>query len=393
MSDRAPLRVLAIASHPIQYQAPWFRALAQSKALDFQVLFLRLPSAEQQGVGFGQAFRWDVPLTEGYVSRGLFAEGQIPSLWREAWRLWKILRQQRPDALLLTGWHVRGLLLAAIMARVLGLPAVVRGESNALRPRRVHQRLFHRFLLRLYRGFLAVGAANAEFYRRYSVPSSQIRFARYAVDNLRFDRQRSELQVQRASLRATWGISRDSVCFLFAGKLEAKKQPMLFLQALALAFRQSRPISGLVVGEGALSVTLREWVRRENLPVHFAGFLNQSEMAKAYLAADVLVLPSDYGETWGLVVNEAMIFERPAIVSDRVGCGPDLVDDGKTGFRVPFGHSEAVAAAMTRFAHDRALLLRCGRAARERVMTRYSMEQAASDTVAALLSLGVASDP
>ena len=42
------------------------------------------------------------------------------------------------------------------------------------------------------------------------------------------------------------------------------------------------------------------------LPVHFTGFLNQSQMVDAYVASDCLVLPSDGRETWGLVVNEAM---------------------------------------------------------------------------------------
>ena len=56
----------------------------------------------------------------------------------------------------------------------------------------------------------------------------------------------------------------------------------------------------------------------------FAGFLNQTEVSRAYVAADVLVLPSDYSETWGLVVNEAMASGLPCIVSDHCGCAEDL---------------------------------------------------------------------
>ena len=56
----------------------------------------------------------------------------------------------------------------------------------------------------------------------------------------------------------------------------------------------------------------------------FAGFLNQTDISRAYVAADVLVLPSDYGETWGLVVNEAMASGLGCIVSDHCGCSPDL---------------------------------------------------------------------
>ena len=59
--------------------------------------------------------------------------------------------------------------------------------------------------------------------------------------------------------------------------------------------------------------------------------MNQTELPCAYTAADVLVLPSAE-EPWGLVVNEAMNFSLPIVVSDRVGCGMDLVRQGENGY-------------------------------------------------------------
>jgi glycosyltransferase involved in cell wall biosynthesis len=59
-------------------------------------------------------------------------------------------------------------------------------------------------------------------------------------------------------------------------------------------------------------------------PASFAGFLNQTQSSEAYVAADCLVLPSDYGETWGLVVNEAMASGLPCVISDRCGSAEDL---------------------------------------------------------------------
>jgi glycosyltransferase involved in cell wall biosynthesis len=64
----------------------------------------------------------------------------------------------------------------------------------------------------------------------------------------------------------------------------------------------------------------RPWMRA-------LGFINQQELATWYGAADIVVLPSDY-ETWGLTVNEAMAAGAVPIVSDAVGCGPDLVEGG-----------------------------------------------------------------
>jgi glycosyltransferase involved in cell wall biosynthesis len=115
------------------------------------------------------------------------------------------------------------------------------------------------------------------------------------------------------------------------------------------------------------------------LPVTFAGFLNQSEISRAYVAADCLVLPSDYGETWGLVLNEAMASGIPAIVSDRVGCGPDLVIENQTGAICPFGNGAALAEQMVAFASDRQRMQEMGRRARERVLQEYSVEKAVEE--------------
>jgi len=75
-------------------------------------------------------------------------------------------------------------------------------------------------------------------------------------------------------------------------------------------------------------------------PASFTGFLNQSEISRAYVAADALVLPSDAGETWGLVVNEAMASGLPCIVSEACGCAEDLV---APQWRFPLDDSHAVA--------------------------------------------------
>jgi glycosyltransferase involved in cell wall biosynthesis len=103
-----------------------------------------------------------------------------------------------------------------------------------------------------------------------------------------------------------------------------------------------------------LEKDLRQLAAREHLRVDFAGFKNQTELPAFYAAADVLVLPSDGGETWGLVVNEAMACGLPAIVSDAVGCAPDLIQEGKTGFTFPLGSESELAARLMALAELKA---------------------------------------
>src|SRR5262249_25816342 len=154
------------------------------------------------------------------------------------------------------------------------------------------------------------------------------------------------------ALRRDWSIGQNARCFLFCGKLVAKKNPMDLLSALQIAKAAGAPIHVLIVGEGELMEQARALVERAGLPATFAGFLNQSEIVRAYVVADCLVLPSDSGETWGLVVNEAMACGAPAIVSDQVGCGPDLVLEGVTGGIFPMGNVEALARRLITLSSD-----------------------------------------
>ena len=118
---------------------------------------------------------------------------------------------------------------------------------------------------------------------------------------------------------------------------------MDFVCAIEQSVRRNPRIQGLMVGDGPLRAGCDSLVQDRQVPIRFTGFLNQSEIIRAYVASDALVLPSDGGETWGLVVNEAMACARPCIVSDRVGCGPDLVIPQETGSIFPLGDVEALS--------------------------------------------------
>jgi glycosyltransferase involved in cell wall biosynthesis len=77
--------------------------------------------------------------------------------------------------------------------------------------------------------------------------------------------------------------------------------------------------------------------------MRFLGFCNQSQLPSVYRAADVLALPSEGSETWGLVVNEAMACGTPCVVSDACGCAPDMIAPSINGavFKVGSVHSLA----------------------------------------------------
>jgi glycosyltransferase involved in cell wall biosynthesis len=219
-----------------------------------------------------------------------------------------------------------------------------------------------------------VGRWSREYYLHYGARADRIFLVPHAVDESWFSANAARLKPCRPQLRVDWKLPERSTVFLWAAKFITKKRPMDFLRALDIAARDGARVQGLMVGDGPLRSESEAFAGQHSVPVTFAGFLNQSEIVKAYVACDMLVLSSDGGETWGLVANEAMTCARPCIVSDKVGCGPDLVNH-ETGATYPLGDVRRLAKLMSEFAADRDRLRTMGEAAAQKI-TEYSTDAA-----------------
>ena len=361
-----------LATHPIQYQAPVWRLLASRGRVPFEVLYLTAHGVEPTlDPGFGEVFRWDLDLLGGYPHR--FPDGPAPREFGGFWAtgLPRCFRERmgggRYRALLVPGWHVRGCWEAVWVANRTGIPVWMGGDSNDINedgfPKRLVKRLLVGGLLRRVDRFLYVGEATRRLFRSYgALPSALVR-APHAVDNARFRQQADAERPGRAALRRAWGIPDRAFCVLFAGKLESKKRPGDVIAALQLlrTLDPGRTYHALFVGAGEQREALTRECRvvfdaRGQLPApapctgsttaSFAGFLNQSEIPRAYAAADVLVLPSESTETWGLVVNEALASGLPCVVSDACGSAEDLVTPLDSLLCFPVGDVDALARAI-----------------------------------------------
>jgi len=377
-----PTKLAIITSHPIQYQAPLFRLL--DKEVDLRVMFGYLPNAAEQARGFGGEFEWDIPLTSGY-SWEVFGDNHgalrsFPKIVATGVRVAK--RLAKFDAVALFGWHHPTMISALIALQAVSVPCLFRGEDNLLTPRKPWRLLIHQLLLQKFAGILSIGKANQKYYNHLGFSSDKIFSCPYFSDTARLAQECEKARNARRHLRRKWSIPENATCFLFCGKLTTKKRPADFLRA-GLKVPNSHL---LLVGSGDLERTCKDKYGAPN--VTFAGFLNQSDIATAYAAADVLVLPSDAGETWGLVVNEAMGCGMPAIVSSMVGCGEDLIQEGQTGFTYPYANVEALASKMHWFVENRELIPQMGAKASALISGEYSVECAGEGIKLALSTIG-----
>ena len=392
MSARPP-RVAHLVSHPIPYFAPLYRELAARADIDLTVLFYSDATAREfADPGFGRSVAWDTPLLDGYRHRFMPSAARTDvstrMMKRPNWDIVREVASGRYDVLWVHGYAHTTTWLAVVAARARGMRVLIRDEQTLLHTRPLRKRLLKSIALRaLYSqaAALFIGEQNRRYFRRYGMPESRMFAAPYCVDNAHFQTEARALAPRRDDLRARFGIADDAPIVLFSGKLIEKKQPLMLIEAFARVRRTHR-CALLMVGDGPLRAAAVQLVARLCVSdVHFAGFLNQNEISQAYSAADLFVLPSQLHETWGLVVNEAMNFGLPVIVSDKVGCAADLVHDGRNGFVVPHESVERLAASIETLVADRVKRARFGEESR-RIVSQYSIEAAADGIVTACVA-------
>lgn len=343
-----------LTTHPIQYQVPLWQALARDGRVPFEVWYLsdhgtRI-SHDQE---FGRPFAWDLDMLAGYPHRFLPTppNAEPTNFWqcRVSGSLTQLFKEAGTRVVWIQGWQVAAYWQAVMAAKLAGVEVWLRGESNDLAQvsfaKGILKRALLGWLFRRIDRFLCIGSGNRRLYQKYGVGGERLLSTPYCVDNERFQEQAKALMPQRQEIRESWGISEDALCVLFCGKFIPKKRPMDLVNA-AMLLRQTNPDANLhllFAGSGELGPELRAHCDvvfdadvSTTLPMSdrprdglrprasFTGFLNQTKVSKAYAAADVLVLPSDYGETWGLVINEAMASGLPCVISSRCGSAEDL---------------------------------------------------------------------
>jgi glycosyltransferase involved in cell wall biosynthesis len=386
------LRVAYLLSHPIQYQSPLLRLLAQQPGLELTVFYtadFSLRSYHDQG--FGVSVEWDVPLLGGYRHEFLprLLDSNDISFFRPLnHSLFRRLREGGFDVLWIHGYATLNSWIAMAAAKALNIPVLLRTDSTLTDHPRGPMKLalknmFFRVLRRFTYGVLSVGQRNTEYWRHHFGEDIPVFSIPYAVDNGFFQQRCREASPSREQLRQELDLEANRPVLLFASKLLARKRCIdlvgayLELMARARLAGASRPLPYLlIIGEGQERARIEARLRQANPEdregVRMPGFRNQSELPRYYDLCDVFVLPSIH-EPWGLVVNEAMNAGRAVVVSDQVGCQPDLVADGSNGVVFPAQNVTALADALERVLADEIVCRKMGERSLERIQA-FSFE-------------------
>jgi glycosyltransferase involved in cell wall biosynthesis len=380
-TTRKKVKLAYLVSHPIQYQAPLLRRIAQEPDIDLTVFFGSSFSVlEYTDKGFGVGVKWDVSLLHGYRYEFLptLRDGEktgmtCPLNYGILSRLRGSGGEPRFDALWVHGYSTVNAMHGMLAAKSLGIPVLLRAESWLRDRSRSGMRLkgkqaFFAGLEQLVDGVVSIGTRNREYWQHYFGGRVPLFDMPYAVDNEFFQKKSADAAAGRGELMAELKLEAGRRVILFASKLQHRKHCDHLLEAYQrLLARDGHGVVPylVIVGDGAARAEL-ESAAAGLEGVRFCGFRNQSELPRFFDLASVFVLPSRH-EPWGLIVNEVMNAGRAVIVSDDVGSYPDLITNGVEGFVYPVGDVGALTEALGKVVDTPGLAERMGESALARI--------------------------
>jgi glycosyltransferase involved in cell wall biosynthesis len=365
---------VVIATHPIQYYAPLYRALAASPGIELHVVFCSRAGLETYfDAGFGREFHWKNDLTSGYPHS--FLDDATAASSHDIERLDnpsvdRALDALRPDCVMIQGYSTRTMRRALAWSHRRRIPVLLFADSaypdGVGFPKSVVKKVVLSHLYRRVAGFFSMGDRGRAYHLHYGAREEQVYFCPYTIDEPLFARSRNTRAALRAELRQELGFHESDAVFLFCGKLIERKRPADLVRAAAALLRSTQGQRAVLLfcGDGDLRGSLEALVAEHGVRAAFLGFRNMDTIGEVYCAADAIVLPSER-EAYGVVLAEAAFFDLPLIVSDAVGAvGPtSLAREGDNAAVFPVGRVEALAAGMKRLL-DPAVRAQMGRRSR-----------------------------
>ncbi len=337
------MQVVVVHTDLRAYWVPRLKALRKAMAVAGDELHVR----EIGGTGTPYSFikvnevreAWRILLPEGDLR-------QMPGR-HMAGAVEQDLNKLRPDVVMAGGIAFPSGAAAVRWARINRRPVII---FDNVRPQDVPRSWVVEWVKRRFYSNVDAMLIPAESHRQgfvdWGVRRDRLFFGLNVVDNEHFS-MRAE-KTRRASERIRHERGLPDQFFLCVGRHIAIKNWKACIEAYA-DYRircEQRPWDLVLVGDGPEHKNLKEYVAAKGIRgVLLPGVVVGDELSELYGLAEALVMPS-LGETWGLVVNEAMASRLPVLVSNQCGCYHTLVREGENGWSFPPHDVEALRNLM-----------------------------------------------
>ncbi len=291
---------------------------------------------------------------------------------RDRWvllRLARTLRRLRPAIVHSRNWPT---IEAIPAARSAGVPLVIHAEHGreATDPEGENQRRnrVRRWLSPLVDRFVTVSLDLRRWLvERVGLPETKLVTILNGVDTHRFTDE------AREAGRRALGVSEGEQVVGTVGRLDPVKDHAGLLTAFARVKAEQPGASLIVIGDGPCRKELEDLAAALRLTpgVHFLG--ERTDVPLLLKGMDLFVLPS-IAEGISNTILEAMASGLP-VVATCVGGNPEVVEDGVTGALVPPRDPATLARAIVGYLQDPYLRAVQGKAARQRAVDQFDLEQ------------------
>ncbi len=315
-------------------------------------------------------FYADILRTKGYRVDELLhvhkhASISFIMLLKAAWKLFKLLRRERPDVI---HTHLFATsCLGRIVGKLTGVPCIIvtlhRIEYPRIQP--LIERLF-KPLTSLY--ITDSNAAAAKLSCALKIPHKSIQVIYNGIDRSEF-----ALSPSREVARSSLNLKNKEFVVGVIAHLYKEKGHTFLLETVATIKKNIPEIKLLIVGDGYLRNELEQQAV-QLLPAGSVSFLGQrGDLANLLSAMDLFILPSSW-EGFGIILAEAMYMRVPVITtSDGGGCA-EVVENNDGGLLVPYGDKKKLADAILQFYADASYRKNQGILGRSRVERLFSSD-------------------
>jgi glycosyltransferase involved in cell wall biosynthesis len=242
----------------------------------------------------------------------------------------KLLIEYKPTLVNFTGYYDIATWPLILYCKLSGIKIVLSNESTAQDQKRSFiKEVIKKWIVNFFDSFFCFGTKSAHYLTTLGVDPAKISVVKAAVVDNQFieDAYKKALVSFRQSTKEALKLR--PLNFIYVGRFVSVKNLDLLLNAFD---KLKDPLWGLIlIGDGECKTGLEKMILEKNIEgITILPSQKWNEIPRFLTLGDIFVLPS-FSETWGLVINEAMVCGLPVIVSDQCGCASDLVENKATG--------------------------------------------------------------
>jgi glycosyltransferase involved in cell wall biosynthesis len=337
---------------PVGYKVGIWKELNSRFKIDFKVIFLHYyVFKDHYDKGFNVIRKYDKSLLNGFESKR----------YKNLFRLLYSIKDSK--IIMLHGYNLYQNWIVLFFSKIVKTKIIWRGESNlrGIEEKNILKQKIKKYLLNFFfkncHALLYSCNANKDFLKFYGVNKNKLFFTPCAVDNKFFQSQNLKISNSKNLSRNILGIDEDDLVILFVARFTKRKRPLDVLKALKKI--NNSKISVIFIGDGPEKKNMKIFAIENNIKVNFTGFINHVEMIRFYILADLKVVLSEYDPS-PKVLNEAMNFSLPVIVTNNVGTSSDLVKNGKNGYIVEVGNIKDISKKIKFFNENRKMIKKMG---------------------------------